>query len=54
MGAKIQADEISSIIKERIDNFELNIDEKTIINKGLEKKLRYYSSYHKKFKKKKT
>ncbi len=26
MGAKIQADEISSIIKERIDNFELNVD----------------------------
>jgi F-type H+-transporting ATPase subunit alpha len=26
MSAKIQADEISSIIKERIDNFELNVD----------------------------
>ncbi|MBU3015726.1 F0F1 ATP synthase subunit alpha [Poseidonibacter lekithochrous] len=26
MGTKIQADEISSIIKERIDNFELNVD----------------------------
>ena len=26
MGAKIQADEISSIIKERIENFELNVD----------------------------
>ena len=26
MGAKIQADEISSIIKEEIDNFELNVD----------------------------
>ena len=26
MGAKIQADEISSIIKDRIDNFELNVD----------------------------
>ena len=26
MGVKIQADEISSIIKERIDNFELNVD----------------------------
>ena len=26
MGAKIHADEISSIIKERIDNFELNVD----------------------------
>ncbi|NPA50314.1 MAG: F0F1 ATP synthase subunit alpha [Epsilonproteobacteria bacterium] len=26
MGAKIQADEISSIIKERIENFEINID----------------------------
>ena len=26
MVAKIQADEISSIIKERIDNFELNVD----------------------------
>ena len=25
-GCKIQADEISSIIKERIDNFELNVD----------------------------
>jgi F-type H+-transporting ATPase subunit alpha len=24
--AKIQADEISSIIKERIDNFELSVD----------------------------
>ena len=30
MGAKIQADEISSIIKERIDNFELNVD--TVMN----------------------
>lgn len=27
MGAKIQADEISSIIKERIDNFELNVND---------------------------
>ena len=26
MSTKIQADEISSIIKERIDNFELNVD----------------------------
>ena len=26
MVAKIQADEISSIIKERIDNFELSVD----------------------------
>lgn len=26
MGAKVQADEIASIIKERIDNFELNVD----------------------------
>lgn len=26
MGAKVKADEISSIIKERIDNFELNVD----------------------------
>lgn len=26
MVAKLQADEISSIIKERIDNFELNLD----------------------------
>ncbi|HIO90235.1 MAG TPA: F0F1 ATP synthase subunit alpha, partial [Campylobacterales bacterium] len=26
MSAKIRADEISSLIKERIDNFELNID----------------------------
>jgi len=24
--AKVQADEISSIIKERIENFELNVD----------------------------
>ena len=29
MDAKIQADEISSIIKERIDNFELNVDVET-------------------------
>ena len=26
MVAKVQADEISSIIKERIENFELNVD----------------------------
>ena len=26
MGAKLQADELSSIIKERVDNFELNVD----------------------------
>ena len=32
MGAKIQADEISYIIKERIDNFELNCDEQRGVN----------------------
>lgn len=31
MGAKIQADEISSIIKERIDNFELERDRKMLV-----------------------
>jgi F-type H+/Na+-transporting ATPase subunit alpha len=30
VGAKMKADEISSIIKERIENFELNVDVKKL------------------------
>ena len=52
MGAKIQADEISSIIKERIDNFELNVDVSNKKNTNTNTIIKPFAKYHTKYKQK--